>query len=157
MDAGVEPTGVERRPDQHHRHPLSSGALCPHVHSATTAQFMSRAAICVGSAIRRSLARWSICRYRHAAFTTRTSPVPNAFLANGARVWQRAVTGGLWASRKCCARLALLWAGDLWHLSNQQLHKVLMHTLAVRLNVDLGNPPPATRSGGCLLKTCTSG
>jgi hypothetical protein len=34
-----------------------------------------------------------------------------------------------------------LWARDLWHLSNRFLRKVLMHTLAVLFNVDLGNPP----------------
>lgn len=34
-----------------------------------------------------------------------------------------------------------LWARDLWHLSNRLLRKVLMHTLAVLLNVELGNPP----------------
>jgi|SRR5271165_1081464 len=34
-----------------------------------------------------------------------------------------------------------LWARDLWHLSNRLLRKVLMHTLAVLFNVDLGNPP----------------
>jgi hypothetical protein len=33
------------------------------------------------------------------------------------------------------------WARDLWHLSNRLLRKVLMHTLAVLFNVDLGNPP----------------
>jgi hypothetical protein len=34
-----------------------------------------------------------------------------------------------------------LWARDLWHLSNRLLRKVLMHTLAVLLNVELGNSP----------------
>jgi hypothetical protein len=34
-----------------------------------------------------------------------------------------------------------VWARDRWHLSNRWLRKVLMHTLAVLLNVDLGNPP----------------
>lgn len=34
-----------------------------------------------------------------------------------------------------------VWARDLWHLSSRLLRKVLMHTLAVLLNVDLGNPP----------------
>lgn len=34
-----------------------------------------------------------------------------------------------------------VWARDLRHLSNRLLRKVLMHTLAVRLNIDLGNPP----------------
>jgi hypothetical protein len=34
-----------------------------------------------------------------------------------------------------------LWARDWWHLSNRLLRKVLMHTLAVLLNIDLGNPP----------------
>jgi hypothetical protein len=34
-----------------------------------------------------------------------------------------------------------LWARDLWHLSNRLLRKVLMHTLAVLLNVALSNPP----------------
>jgi hypothetical protein len=34
-----------------------------------------------------------------------------------------------------------VWARDLWHLSNRVLRKVLMHTLAVLLNVNLGNPP----------------
>ena len=34
-----------------------------------------------------------------------------------------------------------VWARDLWHLSNRLLRKVLMHTLAVLLNVELGNPP----------------
>jgi hypothetical protein len=34
-----------------------------------------------------------------------------------------------------------VWARDLWHLSNRLLRKVLMHTLAVLLNVELGNSP----------------
>jgi hypothetical protein len=34
-----------------------------------------------------------------------------------------------------------LWARDLWHLSNRLLRTVLMHTLAVLLNVELGHPP----------------
>ena len=34
-----------------------------------------------------------------------------------------------------------VWARDLWHLSSRLLRKVLMHTLAVLLTVDLGNPP----------------
>ena len=34
-----------------------------------------------------------------------------------------------------------VWARDLWHLSSRLLRKVLMHTLAILLNVDLGNPP----------------
>jgi hypothetical protein len=34
-----------------------------------------------------------------------------------------------------------LWARDLWHLSNRLLRKVLMHSLAVLLNVELGNSP----------------
>jgi hypothetical protein len=34
-----------------------------------------------------------------------------------------------------------VWARDLWHLGNRLLRKVLMPTLAVLLNVDLGNPP----------------
>jgi Transposase DDE domain len=34
-----------------------------------------------------------------------------------------------------------LWARDLWHLSNRVLRKVLMHSLAVLLNVELGNSP----------------
>ena len=34
-----------------------------------------------------------------------------------------------------------VWARDLWHLGNRLLRKVLMHTLAVLLNIDLGNPP----------------
>lgn len=34
-----------------------------------------------------------------------------------------------------------VWARDLWHLSSRLLRKVLMHTVAVLLNGDLGNPP----------------
>jgi DDE family transposase len=34
-----------------------------------------------------------------------------------------------------------VWARDLWRLSSRLLRKVLMHTLAILLNVDLGNPP----------------
>ncbi len=34
-----------------------------------------------------------------------------------------------------------VWARDLWHLCNRLLRKVLMHTLAIRLNLDFGNPP----------------
>lgn len=34
-----------------------------------------------------------------------------------------------------------LWACDCWHLGNRLLRKVLLHTVAVLLNVDLGNPP----------------
>jgi len=34
-----------------------------------------------------------------------------------------------------------VWARDRWHLSNRLLRKVLMHTLAILLTVDLGNPP----------------
>jgi DDE family transposase len=34
-----------------------------------------------------------------------------------------------------------LWARDLWHLSSRLLRKVLMHTLAVLFNADLGNSP----------------
>jgi Transposase DDE domain len=34
-----------------------------------------------------------------------------------------------------------VWARARWHLSNRLLRKVLMHTLAVLFNVDLGNPP----------------
>lgn len=34
-----------------------------------------------------------------------------------------------------------VWARDLWHLSSRLLRTVLMHTLAVLLNVDLGHPP----------------
>jgi hypothetical protein len=33
-----------------------------------------------------------------------------------------------------------VWAGDLWHLCTRLLRTVLMHTLAVLLSVDLGNP-----------------
>ena len=39
-----------------------------------------------------------------------------------------------------CA-LKRVWARDMWHLGSRLLRKVLMHTLAVLLNVDLGNPP----------------
>jgi hypothetical protein len=34
-----------------------------------------------------------------------------------------------------------VWACDLWRLSNRLLRKVLMHTLAVLLNGERGNPP----------------
>jgi len=34
-----------------------------------------------------------------------------------------------------------VWARDLWHVCNRLLRKVLMHTVAVLLSVDLGNPP----------------
>jgi hypothetical protein len=34
-----------------------------------------------------------------------------------------------------------IWARDLWHLANRVLRVVLMHTLAVHLNVDRGQPP----------------
>lgn len=34
-----------------------------------------------------------------------------------------------------------VWARDWWHLSSRLLRTVLMHTLAVLLNVGLGNPP----------------
>lgn len=34
-----------------------------------------------------------------------------------------------------------VWARDLWHLCNRLLRKVLMHTLVVLLNIELGNPP----------------
>lgn len=34
-----------------------------------------------------------------------------------------------------------IWARDRWHLCSRLLRKVLMHTVAVLLNVDLGNPP----------------
>lgn len=34
-----------------------------------------------------------------------------------------------------------VWARDLWHLSSRLLRKVLMHTLAVLVNIDLGNSP----------------
>jgi Transposase DDE domain len=40
---------------------------------------------------------------------------------------------------RCAVRR--VWARDLWHLSSRLLRKVLMHTLAVLLNVALGNPP----------------
>src|SRR5437879_1377394 len=34
-----------------------------------------------------------------------------------------------------------VWARDLWHLCSRLLRKVLMQTLAVLLNGELGNPP----------------
>lgn len=34
-----------------------------------------------------------------------------------------------------------VWARDSWHLCNRLLRKVLMHTVAVLLNVECGNPP----------------
>lgn len=34
-----------------------------------------------------------------------------------------------------------VWARDLWHLCSRLLRKVLMHTLAVLLNGECGNPP----------------
>jgi hypothetical protein len=34
-----------------------------------------------------------------------------------------------------------VWARDLWHLGTRLLRTVLMHTLAVLLNVEVGNPP----------------
>ncbi len=34
-----------------------------------------------------------------------------------------------------------VWARDLWHLCNRLLRKVLMHTVAVLLNVERSNPP----------------
>jgi Transposase DDE domain len=34
-----------------------------------------------------------------------------------------------------------VWAQDVWHLSSRLLRQVLMHTLAVLLNVGLGTPP----------------
>jgi hypothetical protein len=34
-----------------------------------------------------------------------------------------------------------VWARDLWHLATRLLRKVLMHTLAILLSLDLGNPP----------------
>lgn len=34
-----------------------------------------------------------------------------------------------------------VWARDLWHLCSRLLRKVLMHTLAVLLNSERGNPP----------------
>ncbi len=34
-----------------------------------------------------------------------------------------------------------VWARDLWHLVNRVLRKVLSHTMAVYLNMRLGNPP----------------
>jgi hypothetical protein len=33
-----------------------------------------------------------------------------------------------------------VWARDLWHLSSRLLRKVLMHTLVILLNVELGHP-----------------
>ena len=40
-----------------------------------------------------------------------------------------------------CRAVKRLWARDRWHLSSRLLRKVLMHTLAVLLNVELGNLP----------------
>ena len=34
-----------------------------------------------------------------------------------------------------------VWARDWWHLCSRLLRKVLLHTLGVLLNVELGNPP----------------
>ena len=34
-----------------------------------------------------------------------------------------------------------VWARDQWHLSSRLLRKVLMHTLAILFNLDLGHPP----------------
>lgn len=34
-----------------------------------------------------------------------------------------------------------VWARDQWHVCSRLLRKVLMHTVAVLLNLDLGNPP----------------
>jgi hypothetical protein len=34
-----------------------------------------------------------------------------------------------------------VWARDVWPLGSRLLRKVLLHTLAVLLNIDLGNPP----------------
>jgi hypothetical protein len=34
-----------------------------------------------------------------------------------------------------------VWARDLWHLGSRLLRKVLMHTLAILLNTEHGNPP----------------
>jgi hypothetical protein len=34
-----------------------------------------------------------------------------------------------------------VWARDLWHLCSRLLRKVLMHTVAVLLNIEGGNPP----------------
>ena len=34
-----------------------------------------------------------------------------------------------------------VWARDRWHVCSRLLRKVLMHTLVVLLNLDLGNPP----------------
>jgi hypothetical protein len=42
-------------------------------------------------------------------------------------------------SERCGVRR--VWARDLWHLSNRLLRKVLMHTLAVLFNLDLGRQP----------------
>ncbi len=39
-----------------------------------------------------------------------------------------------------CA-LKRVWARDLWHLGSRLLRKVLMHTVAILLNVDHGNLP----------------
>jgi hypothetical protein len=39
------------------------------------------------------------------------------------------------------ALLERVWARDVWHLSKRLLRKVLMHTLAVLLNLDLGRQP----------------
>jgi hypothetical protein len=40
---------------------------------------------------------------------------------------------------RCAIKRVL--ARDVWHLGNRLLRKVLIHTLAILLNVDLGNPP----------------
>jgi Transposase DDE domain len=34
-----------------------------------------------------------------------------------------------------------VWARDLWHLGSRLLRKVLMHSLTILLNVEIGNPP----------------
>lgn len=34
-----------------------------------------------------------------------------------------------------------VWARDRWHLCNRLLRMVLMHTLAVLFNLELGQPP----------------
>lgn len=34
-----------------------------------------------------------------------------------------------------------VWARDRWHLCSRLLRKVLMHTLAILFNIDLGHPP----------------
>lgn len=34
-----------------------------------------------------------------------------------------------------------VWARDLWHLCSRLLRTVLMDTVAVMLNMELGNPP----------------